>query len=101
MAYEESLTALADNTRRKVFALVASNPAPVGKLAEKLTVSRPAVSQHLKVLSDAGLVECKSVGTSRIYAVRREGLAELRAYIDQFWEDVMQSFAEAANGKDH
>lgn len=101
MAYAESLTALADPTRRLVFETVAKHPAAVGDLAEGLPVTRPAVSQHLKVLSDAGLVQSEKRGTRRIYAIRREGLEDLRAYLDQFWGDVMSRFAEEANKKDH
>ena len=97
MAYEESLTALADSTRRKVFEAVASAPRAVGALAEELPVSRPAVSQHLKVLSDAGLVLCRVEGTRRIYAARPEGLAELRAWLDRYWSNVLQNFASEIN----
>ncbi|WP_299703669.1 helix-turn-helix transcriptional regulator [uncultured Tateyamaria sp.] len=94
MAYEESLAALSDPTRRSVFEAVAHSPSSVAVLARNLPVSRPAVSQHLKVLSDAGLVYARAEGTRRIYSVRAEGLAELRAYLDQFWDAVMQGFAE-------
>ncbi|WP_371168351.1 ArsR/SmtB family transcription factor [Aliiroseovarius sp. 2305UL8-7] len=97
MAYQESLIALADPTRRQVFEAVAKAPRPVGALAKGLPVSRPAVSQHLKVLSDAGLVVCHEQGTRRIYAVRPEGLAELRQWLDQYWGDVLESFAQEIN----
>ena len=90
---EACFAALADPTRRAVFEAIAANPQPVGSLAERLPVSRPAVSQHLKVLSDAGLVSVQPQGTKRIYAVRREGLAGLRAYLDRFWDDVLAGFA--------
>ena len=63
------------------------------------SVSRPAVSQHLKVLSDAGLLTVQTKGTRRIYALRPQGLAELRAYLDQFWGDVMESFAHEINSQ--
>jgi len=96
MAYEASLAALADPTRRLVFETLARAPSPVGALAGQLPVSRPAVSQHLKVLTDAGLVRVRVQGTRRVYAVRPEGLSDLRAYLDRFWNDVMDSFAEAA-----
>jgi len=92
MAYEESLAALADPTRRRVFETVAKGPCSVAELAAHLPVSRPAVSQHLRVLSDAGLVHARSEGTRRIYAMRRDGLAELRAYLDQFWDSALASF---------
>lgn len=101
MTYEESLAALADPTRRKVFETVAAHPGPVGRIAEQLPVSRPAVSQHLKVLTDAGLVKSEAQGNRRIYAIRQEGLQELRSYLDRFWTDVLTSFAEEANKKDH
>lgn len=96
MAYEEALTALADPTRRRVFEAVAAKPQSVGALAQAFPVSRPAISQHLKVLAQSGLVHARTEGTRRIYAVRREGLAELRAYLDGFWTDVMTRFAEEA-----
>lgn len=101
MAYEESFIALADPTRRKVFETVAAHPGPVGQIAQHLPVSRPAVSQHLKVLSDAGLVKSEAQGNRRIYAIRQEGLRDLRNYLDKFWTDVLHSFAEEANRKDN
>ncbi len=94
MTYDSAFEALGDATRRRLFETLAKGPQSVGALARDLPVSRPAVSQHLKVLSDAGLVDVQSAGTKRIYSVRREGLAQLRAYLDQFWGDVLQSFAE-------
>lgn len=94
MAYERCLTALSDPTRRLVFEAIARQPESVGAFAEGLPVSRPAVSQHLKVLSDAGLVQVRAEGTRRIYTVRQEGLADLRAYLDQFWGGVLQGFAD-------
>ena len=97
MAYDMTFSALGDATRRQVFEAVASQPQAVGELASKLPVSRPAVSQHLKVLSDAGLVTCHAKGTRRIYAVRPEGLAELRSWLDRYWTDVMNSFADEVN----
>jgi len=100
MAYIDSLTALADPTRRRVFELVASSPGPVGQIAEQLPVTRPAVSQHLKVLTDAGLVQSEPMGNQRIYAIRRDGLKDLRDYLDQFWGDVLSNFAVEANKKD-
>ncbi|WP_299146252.1 helix-turn-helix transcriptional regulator [uncultured Tateyamaria sp.] len=93
MTYGESLAALSDPTRRMVFESIARRPNSVSAIAEDLPVSRPAVSQHLKVLSDAGLVEVRAEGTRRIYSVRAAGIADLRAYLDQFWDDVMAGFA--------
>ncbi len=96
-----ALTTLADPTRRQVFELLAAHPRPVGQLAQALPVSRPAVSQHLRVLSEAGLVQVQAMGTRRIYSVRREGLAELRRYLDHLWGDVLQNFAaEIENRKE-
>jgi DNA-binding transcriptional ArsR family regulator len=90
------LSALADPTRRKVFELVRKQPRAVGALAEKLPISRPAVSQHLKVLAGAGLVRASMEGTRRIYAVNPTGLEKLRRWIDDQWEQVLDSFEEAA-----
>lgn len=95
MTYTDSLTALADPTRRRVFESLRAGPLPVGALASRLPVSRPAVSQHLKVLSDAGLVTMQAQGTRRLYAIRPEGLAALRAWLDQFWDDTLSRFAAA------
>jgi DNA-binding transcriptional ArsR family regulator len=98
MAYGTALAVLADPTRRQVFERLRDGPRPVKALAAGLPVSRPAVSQHLKVLKDAGLVEERSEGVRRIYSVRREGLAELRAWLDSFWTDALDAFKlEAEN----
>lgn len=94
MTYQNSLTALADPTRRRIFESVAAAPSSVGALAGHLPVSRPAVSQHLKALSDAGLVTVTKQGTRNIYAARPEGLADLLRYLDRLWADVLTSFAE-------
>jgi DNA-binding transcriptional ArsR family regulator len=90
------LGALADPTRRKVFELVRKQPRPVGALAERLPISRPAVSQHLKVLAAAGLVRASTEGTRRIYTVNPTGLDKLRRWIDAQWDQVLDSFDEAA-----
>ncbi|CCE01891.1 metalloregulator ArsR/SmtB family transcription factor [Bradyrhizobium sp. STM 3809] len=92
MAYQEILTVLADPTRRQVFERLRGGPSPVKAIATGLPVSRPAVSQHLKVLKDAGLVEERSEGVRRIYSLRREGLAELRDWLDSFWDDALLAF---------
>ena len=94
MTYQSTLTALTDPTRRQVFEAVAAAPTSVGAIAGQLPVSRPAVSQHLKALSDAGLVTVTKQGTRNIYVARAEGLADLRRYLDQLWGDVLTSFAE-------
>jgi len=93
MTYDSALAALSDPTRRQVFEALLAGPAPVSALAGKLPVSRPAVSQHLKVLGDAGLVTMKRQGTRHIYSVRRDGLAELRAWLDRMWDDALAAFA--------
>jgi DNA-binding transcriptional ArsR family regulator len=93
MAYGTALAALADPTRRRVFERLRKGPRPVNLIAHGLPVSRPAVSQHLKVLKDAGLVEERSKGVRRIYSLRREGLMELRQWLDSFWGDALDAFA--------
>ena len=87
-------TALADPTRRTIFELVAARPRAVGELAEELPVTRPAVSQHLKVLKTAGLVRDTAEGTRRIYRVDPNGLGELRAQLDRFWNQALANFKE-------
>ena len=94
------LAALADPTRRTIFERVAERPRAVGELAGELPVSRPAVSQHLKVLKDAGLVTDRAAGTRRIYTVDQEGLGMLRAYLDQFWSRSLANFKAAAEQED-
>ena len=95
-AYGDALTALADPTRRAIFERVAERPRPVGELAGELPVSRPAVSQHLKVLKEAGLVSDRQVGSRRIYQVDTDGFGALRAYLDQFWNRSLAAFKAAA-----
>jgi DNA-binding transcriptional ArsR family regulator len=92
MAYHNALAALADPTRRKVFERLKSGPKPVGKIARGLPVSRPAVSQHLKVLKEAGLVTDRPEGTRRVYYIDPEGLGALRAWLDRFWDDALMAF---------
>lgn len=92
MTYANALTLLADPTRRQVFERLRHGPRSVNVLAEGLPVSRPAVSQHLKLLKQAGLVEERSEGVRRIYSLRREGLLELRAWLDSFWDDALEAF---------
>jgi DNA-binding transcriptional ArsR family regulator len=90
------LEALADPTRRRVFETIIDQPLSVGELASTLPVSRPAVSQHLRVLKQAGLVSDHAKGTRRIYAASPSGLAELRAYLDTFWHRSLTAFEAAA-----
>lgn len=91
------LTALADPTRRAIFERLAQSPRPVGELARELPVSRPAVSQHLKVLKSAGLVIDRAAGTRRVYSVDQAGIAMIRAYFDQFWQQSLTRFRAAAS----
>jgi DNA-binding transcriptional ArsR family regulator len=96
MAYQaDGFTALADPTRRAIFELIAERPQAVGELAGELPVSRPAVSQHLKVLKDAGLVADRPDGTRRIYQLDPEGVALLRAYLDRFWNKALTAYKAA------
>jgi DNA-binding transcriptional ArsR family regulator len=92
------LLALADGTRRQVLELVAARPRSVGEIAAELPVSRPAVSQHLKVLLDAGLVSVTAEGTRRLYVLDPSGLAPLRAYLEQFWNRSLADFKQAVEG---
>jgi DNA-binding transcriptional ArsR family regulator len=94
MTYSSTLAVLADPTRRNVFERLRSGPLPVNALAAGLPVSRPAVSQHLKVLKEAGLVQERSEGVRRIYSLRREGLVELRDWLDTFWDGALAAFKE-------
>jgi DNA-binding transcriptional ArsR family regulator len=86
--------ALGDRTRRTIFTRLARRPCAVGELAHELPISRPAVSQHLKVLKDAGLVTDRPDGNRRIYRVNPAGLETLRADLDQFWSSALASFKE-------
>jgi DNA-binding transcriptional ArsR family regulator len=92
MTYAKALECLSDPTRRRVFERLRSGPQSVGVLARGLPVSRPAVSQHLKALKAAGLVNDRSEGTRRVYHIDPDGLGELRRWIDQFWGDALESF---------
>ena len=90
------LEVLGDPTRREIFELLGRRPRAVGELATGLPVSRPAVSQHLKVLKEAGLVISRADGTRRIYQLDPDGLARVRAYLDRIWTDALDAFKEAA-----
>jgi DNA-binding transcriptional ArsR family regulator len=91
----DALTALGDPTRRAIFERLADHPRAVGELARELPVSRPAVSQHLKVLKDAGLVVDRRAGTRRIYQLDPGGVGALRAYFDQFWSRALAAYKTA------
>jgi DNA-binding transcriptional ArsR family regulator len=88
-------SALGDPTRRTIFERLADRPQAVGELASQLPVSRPAVSQHLKVLKDARLVVDQRVGTRRVYQVDPEGLRLLRGYLDHFWDQALAAYKTA------
>jgi DNA-binding transcriptional ArsR family regulator len=94
MAYEQAFTALADPTRRRVFEKLSSGPKSVGAIARGLPVSRPAVSQHLRVLKEAGLVADRAEGTRRVYSIDPHGLGALRKWLDQFWDAALQAYAD-------
>jgi DNA-binding transcriptional ArsR family regulator len=97
--YQNGFSALADPTRRAIFERLARGPRAVGDLAREFPVSRPAVSQHLKVLKDAGLVTDRRDGNRRLYAVDPHGVDAMRAYFDTFWSDSLAAFKGAAERK--
>jgi DNA-binding transcriptional ArsR family regulator len=96
MAYAQLLQALGNPTRRAVLEELRDGPRAVGEIAARLPVSRPAVSQHLRVLKEAGLVTERQNGTRHLYRVDPDGLAELREYLSQFWEEALAGFKAAA-----
>jgi DNA-binding transcriptional ArsR family regulator len=98
--YQNGFSALADPTRREIFERVARRPRPVGELAEGLPVSRPAVSQHLRVLREAGLVVPTRDGSRRLYRVDPQGVAGMRSYLDRFWTDALAAFEDAARAEE-
>ena len=95
-----ALQALGDPTRREIFERLTAGPLAVGELAQAMPVSRPAVSQHLKVLKDAGLVIDRAVGTRRVYQVDPAAVAGLREYFDSFWAHALESFRAAVEQQD-
>ena len=92
MAYDKALAALADPTRRRVFERLRSGPKAVGAIARGMPVSRPAVSQHLKALKEAGLVADRPEGTRRVYFIDPHGLGSLRRWLDRFWDEALAAF---------
>ena len=96
MANAKAFAALSDPTRREVFERLADGPRAVGELARGLPVSRPAVSQHLRVLKEAGLVTDRADGTRRVYQIDPEGLGQMRAWLDRFWGVALDAFAAEA-----
>lgn len=99
MPYAEVFTALADPTRRQIFEALREHPMSVGEIAAGQPVSRPAVSQHLKVLQSAQLVSVEPRGNRRMYLIRREGLQELRNYLDSFWSDAVSADGGKSRGE--
>jgi DNA-binding transcriptional ArsR family regulator len=101
MALDASLAALADPTRRRLLRLVGERPRKVGDLARAFPVSRPAVSKHLRVLRDAGLVQAEPRGRARIYRLMPGGIAELRRWVEEtgrFWDSALESFRRHVEG---
>ena len=98
--YQDGLAALGDPTRRAIFELLAEGPTPVGELAALLPVSRPAVSQHLRVLTAAGLVRHRADGARRLYQLDPAGLAALRGYLDHFWGRALEDFKAAVESEE-
>jgi len=98
--YHHGFSALADPTRREIFERLARRPSAVGELAEGLPVSRPAVSQHLRVLREAGLVTDRRAGSRRLYRVDPTGVDGMRAYLDRFWSDALAAFERAARAEE-
>jgi len=94
MTYTNALAALADPTRRHIFEALRGKTLTVGELAKSQPVSRPAVSQHLRVLEAARLVSAEARGSHRFYSIRRDGLDELRTYLESFWSDVLSAYGE-------
>src|SRR5947199_718094 len=100
MAYDKALAALADPTRRRVFERLRSGPKAVSAIARGMPVSRPAVSQHLKALKEAGLVADRPEGARRVYFIDPHGLGSLRRWLDQFWDEALAAVqAEVELGK--
>jgi DNA-binding transcriptional ArsR family regulator len=96
-AYRDAgLGLLGDPTRRAIFELLARHPCSVGELAQQLPVSRPAVSQHLRVLKDGGLVVSRAEGTRRVYRLNPHGVAALRTWLDRVWDEALTAFQKAA-----
>ena len=96
MDYGTAIAALADPTRRSIVERLRGGPLPVAAIAADLPVSRPAVSQHLRVLTEAGLVLVTPEGTRRFYAIAPEGIDGLRRYLDELWDDALDAYARAA-----
>lgn len=92
------LDALGNHNRREIIAMLHERPLPVGAIADRLPISRPAVSKHLRVLEEAGLVTYESQGTSNIFYLRTAGFQEAAAYLEQFWDKALSNFKQLAEG---
>jgi DNA-binding transcriptional ArsR family regulator len=99
MTYETAILALSDPTRRAIVEVLRDEALPVGLLARRFPVSRPAISQHLRVLSDAGLVAAERHGTRRVYRLEPDGVGALRRYLDGLWDDALAAYARAARAQ--
>jgi DNA-binding transcriptional ArsR family regulator len=99
MAYQTAMDALGDPTRRAIFEQLRRGPRAVGEIAGELPVSRPAVSQHLRVLKQAGLVTERRDGTRRLYRLDPDGLAQVRRYFDDFWNEALAGFKAVAESE--
>jgi len=98
MTYQDAIASLADPSRRAIVEALRKGAQPVSQIAKALPISRPAVSQHLKVLSDAGLLTCSSEGTKRLYALSPDGIEAMRRYLDELWDDALAAFSCATKG---
>ena len=98
VAYEAVFEGVADPTRRKILAILKDGELSVGAIASRLPVSRPAVSQHLRILADARLVVHRRDGTRNYYRLERYGFDRIKAYAEAFWDDVLQSYSASAKG---
>src|ERR671935_192155 len=99
MAYATAMDALGDATRREIMERLRGGPRPVGEIAAELPISRPAVSQHLRVLKEAGLVTERKDVTRRLYRIDPNGVGAIRDYFDQFWTDALAAFKAAAEAE--
>ena len=99
MDYQSAIAALADPSRQAIVERLRRGPLAVGRIAEGLPISRPAVSQHLRVLSDAGLLSVRADGNRRLYALSPDGVAALRQYLDALWDDAFTAFGKAASDR--
>mgnify|MGYP005992358765 CR=1 FL=1 len=99
VAIDRLFDAFADQTRRAILHELRAGPLPVGDLSQRLPISRPAVSQHLRILTDAGILHVTPAGNRRIYGFAPDGIAPLRAYLDEMWDDALTGFARAAQAQ--